>query len=308
MVVKILLDSVGSATIGEDILRILEAGQCQLSWYNPVRWYSLGRLNHRTHRKSLIVDGKVAFTGGAGIADHWLGHAEDPDHWRDIQIKIEGPAVRPLQTGFAKNWLQATGELIAGEPFYPAIAPVGDLKAYSIISSPEAGASTVRTMYYLSIVCARKTIYIANPYFVPDEVALAALIEAKARGVDVQIMVSGTHNDAWLARRNSTRLYGQLLDRGVVILEYNHTMLHQKTMVVDGIWATVGTTNFDSRSFAHNEENNVCVYDAGWASQLHEIFLADARVCDRVDPQAWKSRGVWARSQEFVAAFLKDQV
>lgn len=308
VVVKILLDSVGSATIGEDILKLLESGKCQLAWYNPVRWYSLGRLNHRTHRKSLIIDGKIAFTGGAGIADQWLGHAEDPDHWRDIQIRIDGPAVRPLQTGFAKNWLQATGELIAGEPFYPDIPRAGDLRAYTIISSPEAGASTVRTMYYLSIVCARKTIYIANPYFVPDEVALAALIDAKRRGVDVQIMVSGIHNDAWLARRNSTRLYGQLLDCGVVILEYNHTMLHQKTMVVDGTWATVGTTNFDSRSFAHNEENNVCVYDERWASDLHQIFLDDAKVCDRVDPKAWHGRGLWAKSQEFVAAFLKDQV
>ena len=163
-------------------------------------------------------------------------------------------------------------------------------------------------MYYLSIVCARKTIYIANPYFVPDEVALAALKDARARGVDVQIMVSGIHNDAWLARHNSTRLYGQLLACGVTILEYNRTMMHQKTMVVDGVWATVGTTNFDSRSFAHNEENNVCVYDAAWASQLQQIFLDDAKVCDRVDPNVWRERGLWTKAQEFLAAFLKDQV
>jgi cardiolipin synthase len=308
IVVKILLDAVGSATIGEEILKILESGKCQLAWFHPIRWYALGRLNHRTHRKSLIVDGIIAFTGGAGIADQWTGHAEDPAHWRDIQIRIEGSAVRPLQTGFAKNWMQATGELIAGDVFYPVIPNAGPLAAYSIISSPEAGASTVRTMYYLSIVCARQTIYIANPYFVPDEVALAALKEARARGVDVRIMVSGIHNDAWLARHNGTRLYGQLLACGVTILEYNRTMMHQKTMVVDGLWATVGTTNFDSRSFAHNEENNVCVYDAAWASQLQRVFLEDEKVCDRVDPDVWRRRGLWTKTQEFVAAFLKDQV
>ena len=205
---KILLDAVGSASIGEDILAILEDGKCHLGWYNPIRWYSIGRLNHRTHRKSLIVDGATAFTGGAGIADQWLGHAEDPQHWRDIQIRLEGPACRPLQTGFAHNWLQTTGELITGEGFYPEVEKAGSLPALTIMSSPETGASSVRTMYYLSIVCARTSIYIANPYFVPDEVAVAALVDAKRRGVDVQIMVSGTHNDAWLARRNSVRLYG----------------------------------------------------------------------------------------------------
>jgi cardiolipin synthase len=186
--------------------------------------------------------------------------------------------------------------------------PVGELPAFTIMSSPEAGASTVRTMYYLSIVCARQSIYIANPYFVPDEVAVAALREAKRRGVDVQIMVSGRHNDAWLARHNSVRLYGALLREGIVVMEYNRTMLHQKTMVVDGRWATVGTTNFDNRSFAHNDENNICVYDRAWASALEEVFRRDAQVCDRVDLETWRRRGASRKAQEFVAAFLEDQV
>ena len=176
--VKILLDAVGSTSIGEEILETLERGRCQLAWYNPIRYYSLGRFNHRTHRKSLIVDGRIAFTGGAGIADHWKGNARNPGEWRDMQIRIEGPAVAPLQTGFAQNWLQTTGELISGPLFYPLLEPAGELSAQTIMSSPEIGVSTVRIMYYLSIICARRSIYIANPYFLPD----AAAIDVARRG------------------------------------------------------------------------------------------------------------------------------
>jgi cardiolipin synthase len=306
--VKILLDAVGSATIGTEILQILESGGCQLAWYNRIHWYTLGRFNHRTHRKSLILDGRVGFTGGAGIADHWSGHAQDPDHWRDIQIRLEGPAVAPLQTGFAHNWLQTTGELISGDPFYPPPQSCGTLPAVTLMSSPEVGASTVRTMYYLSITCARTAIDIANPYFVPDEVAVQTLIEAKQRGVAVRIMVSGIHNDNWLARHNSIRLYGALLRAGIAIYEFNRTMLHQKTMVVDGLWVTIGTTNFDNRSFAHNEESNVCICDRALAAQMHATFEDDLRGCDLVTLEGWRRRGVVQRGREIVASFLEAQV
>jgi cardiolipin synthase len=305
--VKILLDAVGSTSIGEEILETLERGRCQLAWYNPIRIYSLGRFNHRTHRKSLIIDGRVAFTGGAGIADHWKGNARNPGEWRDLQIRIEGPAVTPLQTGFAQNWLQTTGELISGPLFYPLQEQAGRLSAQTIVSSPEIGASTVRIMYYLSIICARRSIYIANPYFLPDAAAIDALVEEKRRGVDVRIMVAGIHNDNWLARRNSVRLFGPLLRAGIEILEYNRTMLHHKTMVVDRQWATVGTTNFDNRSFAHNEENNVCSRDVEFAQNLHEMFESDMEACDRVQLDAWKRRGLRQRTQEILAAFLEEQ-
>jgi cardiolipin synthase A/B len=305
--VKILLDAVGSTNIGEEILETLERGRCQLAWYNPIRFYSLGRFNHRTHRKSLIVDGRIAFTGGAGIADHWKGNARNPSEWRDMQIRIEGPAVTPLQTGFAENWLQTTGELISGPLFYPLQERAGPLSAQTIMSSPEIGVSTVRIMYYLSIICARRSIYIANPYFLPDAAAIDALVEAKGRGVDVRIMVAGIHNDNWLARQNSIRLFGPLLRSGIEILEYNRTMLHHKTMVVDALWATIGTTNFDNRSFAHNEENNVCCRERGFARRLHEMFEADIAACDRVELSAWKRRGIRQRAQEVLAAFLEEQ-
>jgi cardiolipin synthase len=306
--VKILLDAIGSASIGEEILQTLEDGQCELAWYNPIHWYSLGRFNHRTHRKSLIVDGKVGFTGGAGIADHWLGNAEDPRHWRDIQIRVEGPAVVPLQTGFAQNWLQTTHELISGPLYFPAPVPAGPLNVQTIMSSPEAGASSVRILYYLSIICARRSIFIANPYFIPDQSAIDILIEAKERGVDVRIMVSGINNDNWLARHNSVRLFRRLLEAGIEIHEYNRTMLHHKTIVVDNIWATVGTTNFDNRSFAHNEETNVCVYDREVARVLRQVFMADLEACARVELRTWRRRGLWAKTQEVIASILQEQI
>ena len=305
--VKILLDAIGSASIGNEILAVMEDGGCQVAWFNPIRWYTIGRFNNRTHRKSLIIDGRVAFTGGAGIADHWRGNASGPDEWRDMQIRLEGPAVVPLQSGFAHNWQQTTGELVTGADYYPVIDPAGPLAVQTLLSSPETGSSSVRTMYYLSIVCARKSILIANPYFVPDPVAIETLVDAKRRGVDVRIMVSGTRNDAWLARHNSVRLFGALLAAGIEILEYNHTMLHQKTMVVDGVWVTIGTTNFDNRSFAHNDESNVCLYDHPTAARLHAIFQDDLRGCERVTAERWRRRGVWPRLQELLASLLQEQ-
>ena len=306
--VKLLLDAIGAASIGEEILQTLKAGGCQIAWFNPIRWYSLGRFNNRTHRKSLLIDGCIAFTGGAGIADHWWGNAQDPEHWRDIQIRLEGPAVLPLQTGFAQNWLETTGELVTGFEFYPPPKEVGSVELQTILSSPETGASSVRIMYYFGIVCSRRLIYIASPYFVPDQAAIDTLTEAKKRGVDVKIMVSGIYNDNSMVRRSATRLYGQLLEGGVEVYEYNRTMLHHKIMVVDGVWATVGTTNFDNRSFAHNEENNVCFFDPPSVQKLRSTFEEDLHQCERITIVTWRRRGAWAKMQELVASLLQDQM
>jgi len=306
--VKILLDSVGSATISDEIVNTLKDGGCQLEWYHPIHWYTIDRVNNRTHRKSLIIDGRVGFTGGAGIADHWLGAAEDPDHWRDIQVRIEGSAVAPLQSAFSRNWLETTGELISGDDYYPRHKMAGRLEVQSILSSPETGSSTVRIMYYLSIVCARKNIYIANPYFIPNDQAIDILLAARQRGVDVKIMVSGIHSDNMIARYNSTRLYGRLLEGGVEIYEYNRTMLHHKTMVCDGLWSTVGTTNFDDRSFAHNDENNICVHDRAFGSEWENIFLNDLKDCDQVKLHNWRNRSVLVKATELLMSLFKSQV
>lgn len=306
--VKILLDAVGSSTVGRDILRILENGGCHVAWYNPFRFTRLRRINNRTHRKSLVVDGLIGFTGGAGIADHWTGDAHDDKHWRDLQIRIEGPAVRPLQTGFAQNWLECTGELLTGPDFYPEPVSAGRLALQTIMSSPETGASAVRVMYFLAISAARKTIDIANPYFVPDHVSIDLFRDAVRRGVRVRIMVAGVSNDTWITRLNSVRLYGALLDAGVELMEYNRTMMHHKIMIVDGLWSTVGTANFDNRSFSHNEESNVCLCDEGFARELTETYERDARVCQRVTTASWRRRGIAAKTMEAFASFVQDQV
>jgi cardiolipin synthase len=308
VVVKLLLDAVGSSTIGSEIVDVLGAASCQLAWYNPVRWWNVDRLNNRTHRKSLIIDGTTAFTGGAGIADHWMGNAEDPDHWRDLMVRIEGPGAIPLQTGFAQNWLETTGELVSGPLFFPPVPSTGGIALQTVLSSPTTGASVARLTYFFAVACAEHTILIANPYFVPDPVAVKLFADAVHRGVTVQIIVSGIHNDNWLARRNSVRLFGKLLDVGAEIFEYNRTMLHHKTMVVDSAWATVGTTNFDNRSFAHNEESNVCFTDHDLVEQLEALLLDDLAHAERVDPAAWRRRGLIARSGELVASLLEHQV
>lgn len=308
LTVKLLLDAVGSATISDEILDILQNSGCKIAWYHPVHWYTIQRVNNRTHRKSLIIDGRLGYTGGAGIADHWLGNAENEEHWRDVQVRIDGPAVTALQSGFAQNWLETTNELITGGDFYPPPDETGTLPVQSVLSSPESGASSVRTLYYLSIVCARKSIHIANPYFIPDEAAVQTLIDAKKRGVDVKIIVSGAHNDNTLAYYNSSATYGELLEAGIEIYYFNRTMLHHKVMIVDGLWSTVGTTNFDNRSFALNDENNICVYDRAFAADLEGDFTKDLAASDLVTLDQWKRRGIWARTVEIVASMLKEQV
>jgi cardiolipin synthase len=306
--VKILLDAVGSSTIGREILKTLQDSGCQVRWYNKMFWRTIGRFNNRTHRKSLIIDGSLAFTGGAGIADHWLGNAEDPKHWRDVQIRLEGPGAVPLQTGFVQNWLATTGEIVTGPRYFPKPEPAGPIAVQTILSSPAGGSSAVRTMYYLSIVCAQRKLYIANAYFIPDESGVDILVSARKRGVDVKLMLAGIHNDMTLARYGGIHLYGKLLEAGIEIYEYNRTMLHQKTMVVDGAWITIGTTNFDNRSFALHEESNVCIYDTRLADRLEQIFFEDLAACDRVTLESWRRRGMVTRIRGVAALFLKDQL
>jgi cardiolipin synthase A/B len=306
--VKILLDAVGSATLGERAYTTLTEAGCEVAWYTPIRWYTVGRFNNRTHRKTLVVDGRIGFTGGAGIADHWQGTATPPDEWRDMMYRFEGPAVAPLLSGFAQNWLRTTGEIVQGAEYFPTIEPAGSLALQVIHSSPDAGASSARLMYYLAIVSARRRIDIVNPYFVPDETAVETLIEAVARGVQVRVLVSGRRNDNWLARQNSRRLYGTLLDGGVHLHEYHHSMIHQKVMLVDGCWCTVGTSNFDNRSFAHNEETSVCLCDTRFVAAMTSIFDEDLAGSQPVIRAEWEQRGVVTRAQELVASLLKEQV
>ncbi len=305
--VKILVDAIGSSTIGEEILTTLEKAGCELAWFRPIRWYSLNRANFRTHRKSLIVDGRVAFTGGAGIADHWLGSARNDSEWRDIQVRVEGQAALAQQAGFAQNWLIATGEMIAGHQFFPKPETVGEIPVQTILSSPGGGAGGAASMYLLALQCAQRSIYIANPYFIPSK-AVISILSYLSKRVDIRVMLSGDCCDTWWARQNSIRLYGQLLDAGVRIYEFKPTMLHQKYMVIDDDWATIGTANFDNRSFALNEETNLCFYDGGKVQQLQELFFKDLERCREIDRDSWQKRGIQQKVREEFASLMEDQV
>lgn len=306
--VKLLVDAIGSATLGSHIFKILEAGGCQLAWFRPIHWYTLHRANQRNHRKSLIIDGRIAFTGGSGLADHWLGSAENQHEWRDIQIRVEGPAVGAQQAGFAQNWLLTTGEIINGHKFFPEFRVAGNVPIRTILSSPSAGAGAAGTMYLIAVQCARRDLYIANPYFIPDSRVIDMLAQACRRGVTVKLMLACKHNDTWWARQNSVRLYGKLLEAGVEIYEYQPTMLHQKTMVVDGVWATVGTTNFDNRSFALSEETNICFHDPSLVEQLQSVFSADLVLCERIELPNWRQRGAWQKTKEMLASLIENQM
>ena len=310
--VKLILDAIGSATLGKEIFRILAAGGCQLAWFRPIHWYTLHRINRRDHRKSLIVDGRIAFTGGAGLADQWLGSAANAREWRDIQVAVTGPAALAQQSGFALNWLETTGEILSGERFFPEPRPepgeTGGVGVQTILSSPALGAGAVGTMYLVALQCAKRELLIANPYFIPDARVVAMLAAVRQRGVTVKVMLAGPHTDEWWARQNSVRRYGRLLEAGVEIYEFRPTMLHQKTMMVDGVWSTIGTANFDNRSFAVNEETNLCFHDRVVAEELRSIFAADLERCDRVDFDEWRGRGPWRRFMEQCASLLEDQL
>lgn len=306
--VKLLVDAVGGAGMSAGQIRVLTEAGCQFRWFHPIRWYNLHRVNNRNHRKSLIIDGRVAFTGGAGFQDHWLGSARDPAEWRDIQIRIDGPAVVPLQTGFATNWLETTGEALTGPRYFPVLEPRGGVEVQTVMSSPKGELYTASILYSLGILCARQSILIANPYFVPGPRTLELLEDAVERGVQVMVMLAGESSDTWLAKANSMRLYGKIIEAGVELYEYMPTMLHQKTMLVDNLWATIGTANFDHRSFRLNEETIVCLYDPEIVDQLRETFDADLQRCRRVDLAQWKARGLGKRAGEWVAALLQDQV
>jgi cardiolipin synthase len=306
--VKLLVDAVGSAMLGDEILGILKSGGCQLAWFRPIHWYTADHANQRTHRKSLIVDGRIAFTGGAGLADHWLDSHKDEPPWRDVQICVEGPAALVQQAGFAQNWLVTTGDILSGRNFFPVPRPAGNVQVQTILSSSSKDAGAAGTMYLIAVQCARNYLYIATPYFIPDSRVISVLASASRRGVKVKLMVPGKRNDTWWARQNSLRHYDKLLEAGVEIYEFQPSMLHQKIMVVDGAWSTVGTANFDNRSFTLSEETNVCFHDETLVQQVCDIFLSDLADCKKVELPQWRRRGTWQRMKEQLASVIEDQV
>lgn len=304
----VLIDWAGSQKVDhDDIARLRQAG-VEVVFYRPLRWYQLDHLNHRTHRKLLIVDGRVGFTGGMGVADQWLGHAQDPDHWRDSHFRVEGPVVAQLQGAFMDDWFETQRVVLDGPAYYPDLDRQGGELGQVFWSSPKGGNGNLRVMFLLAIAAATRRILIANAYFVPDQTTVDMLVAARRRGVDVQIIVPGPILDAQVVRRASRLMWEPMLEAGVKIFEYQPTMYHTKVMIVDDVWASVGSTNFDDRSFRLNQEANLNVYDPEFGAAQAAVFAKDRAQSREISLEEWRNRSLWERVEERLAGVLRKQL
>jgi cardiolipin synthase len=306
--VHVIFDAVGAGKIDDEFEDEMKAAGVEVAKYNPLRWYTLAQMNNRTHRKLLVVDGHVGFTGGVGIADEWAGDAQDPKHWRDTHFRIEGPVVAQLQAAFMENWIEITGRVLHGEAYFPPLAPAGSHTAQFFVSSPGGGGESMQLMYLLSIAAAAKRLLISASYFVPDNVEVRALADAARRGVRVQIILPGAQIDSEIVRRASRASWGGLLRAGVEIYEYQPTMYHCKVMIVDGLWVSVGSTNFDSRSFSVNDEANLNILDPDFARQQERIFAEDLKRARRITLEQWQSRPWTEKVWEHTMGLLSSQL
>ena len=309
--VRILLDAVGSPGLklkASDV-DILKRAGCRVEFFHSGKPWKIWVLDHRNHRRVLVVDGAVGFTGGVGFADEWSGNANSPRHWRDTQVRVEGPAVRGLQRAFQENWSEVTGEPLVGDEFFPALSPAGSSSAAVVPSSALAAMSGAGRVYSISLAAAAKEIWIANSYFVPDDETEALMVAAVKRGADVRVIVpSDEHNDVPATKAAGRASYGPLLAGGVKIFEYQGTMFHLKTMVVDEIFSTVGSANFDERSFHLNEEINLFVYDADFAARMRESYQRDLSRCREYTLAMWKRRPLRKRATEWLAGPFRSEL
>ena len=302
--VHVMIDWLGSAKIDDKFVNEMEKAGVVLKRFHPLEWYSIRRFNNRTHRKLLVIDGRIGFTGGVGIADQWTGRAQDPQHWRDSHYMVEGPAAANMQAVFMDNWIKVTGSVLHGEAYYPESAPAGNGAAQVFSSSPSGGAESMKLMYLLAITAAKRSINLSSAYFVPDELARDALVAAVKRGVRVRIVTPGPHTDVETVRRASRALWGELLEAGAEIYEYQPTMYHCKIMIVDEKFVSVGSTNFDPRSFSLNDEANLNVFDHAFAQQQNATFDKDIAQSKRMTFEQWKNRPWTAKLWEHSAALL----
>jgi cardiolipin synthase len=302
---SILLDAFGTLEMPAEYIDTLKKSGCHVEIFRPLSPIAWNRANYRNHRRVLVVDGRVGFTGGSGVSRKWMGNGRVEGHWRETDARVRGSVVEYLQGAFAENWLEATGIVLGGDPYFPRPVPAGG-EAYGQVvrSSPAGGSFAMYTMFLLAISSARRTILITNPYFVPDGTMENALMAAVDRGVRVAVLVPGAidHN---IVRQASRGKFGKMLKAGVEIYEYRAALLHAKTMVVDGVWATVGSTNLDNRSFALNDELNLVVYDAAFARRLERVFADDLEYSTKVDHRSWSRRGLTDRLLELLATPLR---
>lgn len=306
--VHIVLDWFGASKMDRKILDDLDSAGAEVERYHPVRWHTIGKLNNRTHRKILVVDGHTGFTGGVGIADEWLGNARNSNEWRDCHFRLRGPAVAQLQRAFMDNWLKTHDTVLHGDDYFPPLEPAGDVPAQVFMSSASEGSESARLMFLLSIASAAESVRIGTAYFVPDSLTVQTLIQARRRGAIVRILVPGTHMDKQIVRRASRSQWGSLLDAGVEIYEYEPTMYHCKLMIVDQVWVSVGSCNFDNRSFRLNDEANLNAHHPGLARRLAADFDADLEHARRLTPQAWRNRPLKDRLRDHAAGLLRPQL
>lgn len=303
--VSLVVDSIGASGMSDKEVERLKQAGCRVANFNSPRWYSLDSVNYRTHRKILVVDGEVGFTGGAGVADHWLGHAQDPEHWRDTQFRLRGPAVRLLEAGFYENFIEADGE-VTPELDDPA-PPAGPEEPAIIVRSSFAGGSNdLKRLYLFALASARRTIDVTSPYFVTDESTEWALADAVRRGVKIRILVEGDITDAKPVKYASRESYERLLSQGIEIYEYQPTMMHAKTLVVDGAWSLFGSANFDNRSLELNDELNVAVTSRDLARRLLEDFDEDLRSSVRLDLENWRKRPLIEKIREHFWSYFGE--
>jgi cardiolipin synthase len=309
----VLLDGFGTLQMPGEYRETMASAGCEVATFRPLSPFSvvaalgLGRANKRNHRRILVVDGRIGFTGGSGVSPKWMGNGRMEGHWRDTDVRVEGPAVAHLQGAFVENWLEATGNVLGGDPYFPKLAPRGAVSAQVVRSSPAGGSFSMYTMYLLAMSSARRSIYITNPYFLPDDRMTRVLTEAPRRGVRVVVLLPGAIDNN-IVRQASRSMFGQLLEAGIEIYEYQAGLLHAKTMTVDGVWATIGSTNLDSRSFALNEEVNAVMYDADIASQLEQVFAEDLKHSRKVRYGHWNRRGVLDRLLELLSLPVREQL
>jgi len=306
--VHILLDWLGSKKLDADSIQEMKEAGVEVERYHPLRWYNLRRINNRTHRKLLVVDGSVGFTGGAGIGDAWTGDAQDPEHWRDSHFRMEGPVVAQCQAAFMDNWLKTRSRVLFAKEYFPELQALGDCRAQLFMSSASEGSESVRLMYLMSIASAARSIRIASAYFVPDDLSVQTLREARQRGVTVEIVVPGEHMDTQITRRAGRSRWGPLLEMGVEMYEYQPTMYHCKVMIVDDIWTSVGSSNFDNRSFRLNDEANLNIYDADFAAEQVGTFEEDKKKSRRITLGEWQHRPWTEKLYERLAGLLRSQV
>jgi cardiolipin synthase len=307
--VKLVLDALGSNALNAAAFKPLMDAKGRVAWYRPLKWYTWTRIGNRSHRELLVIDGKTAFIGGAGVADHWLIGSKDKPRWRDMMLRVEGAAVTGLEASFAENWLEAAGEILADSDDTPPAPATGPATSLVVTSTPTMGRFTpARILFQTLLASASKRIRISTPYFLPDHALRDEIARAAhERHVEVKIIVPGGKTDHWMVWHASRRLYGDLLRSGVQIYEYQPSMNHTKCMTVDGIWSVVGSTNMDTRSFGINDEVNLALRDPALAARLEQDFTADLARSQRVTYDEWRRRGFVQRFQEYFGALFERQ-